>query len=109
MRPAWVTAVTGEELFHECYRVVEGAVDDVYVVDFGGAEEQREEDGVECDSAGAEDREGVDCLAAAEEEGRGEGGGEGGEFGGGEDAEGGAVAVHYVDYAFWGCGLGCGG
>ena len=69
---------------HETLGAVEGAVHNVDVVDFGAAEEEREADVPQSLGAGAEDGDGVNSGAAGEENRRGQGCPEGGEFGSSE-------------------------
>lgn len=70
--------VLGVEVVHQLLGPLEGPVDDVDMVDFGPAQQQREPDVPPGLQAGAEDGDGVDALADVEELGGEEGGAEGG-------------------------------
>lgn len=103
LRPALALLDRGRddgELLEEARGVGgEAAVDDVDVLDGAAPHHEREADVPVRLEAAAEDGEDLDVGAAGEETGRGEGGAEGCEGAGVDEANGGAIGVEEVDDA----------
>lgn len=96
----------GVDVGHELAGTGKVPVYDVHVVDLGAAEEEGKTDVPEGLGAGAENGDGVDAGATIEDHGCGEGGAEGCELGGGEEAVGFSGCGEESERADRSCGLG---